>query len=143
MDVNSISALSIKDLDAIKTQIDSLFNEVKASKELLEEALCVKFSDKTHELLTLAGQDTGTVSFEQEDYLISAQIPKKVTWDQDKLSSLIARIPTEERNKYIETNYKINEQRYLAYFPLSLRDILDEAREVSTGKLKLSLKLKG
>jgi len=140
--IDAISSLSMKELDAIKNEVESRFNAAKEQKEIIEEVLNIRFYKKTQELLNKQGTDTGTIHFEEEDFLVSAMIPKKVIWDQEKLSILIDQLPNEERNRYIETTYKVNEQRYLANFPLSLRGIFDEAREVSTGKLKLTLKLK-
>src|ERR1700679_2259315 len=142
MGVDIISALPIQDLCILKNEVDFLLKEAKEQSDILEEALAKRFSNKTQEMLLETGRDSGTVNFEEQDYLISAQLPKKVTWDQDKLAELIIKIDPLERKKYVETSYKINEQRYLANFPISLRELLDEAREVSTGKLKISLKLR-
>jgi hypothetical protein len=141
MGADYISLLPLKDLDMLKSEIDMIFNDAKEQKEILEEALALRFLKKTNETLMAEGKDSGTIHFEEDSYIITANLPKKVTWNQDKLAAIIPTISPDDRNKYIETTYKIHEQKYLAYGPLSLRMVLDEARELSTGKPKFTLKL--
>lgn len=142
MDIKSIVALPLHELDTIRLQIEAMLEDLKSSKEILDTALEVRFSGKTSDLLAASGRDSGAVNFEEDDYLVSAQLPKKVTWNQDKLATLVSNLPIEDQTKYIETTYKINETRYLTYWPLPLRIMFDDAREVTTGKLKLTLKTK-
>ncbi|MEI6340050.1 MAG: hypothetical protein WCQ57_15950, partial [Verrucomicrobiota bacterium] len=55
------------------------------------------------------------VHFVEDHHKITADLPKKVVWDQNKLTDLVAKIPAEDRSGYIKTNYNIDERRYLMW----------------------------
>lgn len=72
-------------------------------------------------------------------YAITADLPKKVVWDQNKLSELIHKIPEEDRQQYIKTSYGIDERKYVAW-PETLKQFFIDARTMQLGKAKFSIK---
>jgi len=133
-----ISKLSVTDLLSLQARIDRLSAEVKRHKSILDNALELKFTDKAKSALQADGRDTGTVHFIEDHHKITADLPKKVVWDQSKLTDLIAKIPAEDRSQYIKVNYSIDERRYLMW-PETLKNFFSEARTVQVGKPKFSI----
>ena len=140
MQIDDIMTLPLSELDLIKQELEEAINDLDAYKDKLDDALNMRFMRKTQQLLNKDGRDSGTVHFEEEEYEVTVNLPKKVVWDQEKLAAIIQDIPQTERDKYIDTIYKIHEQHYLMYCPLHLRDKLDQAREVTTTKPKFKFK---
>ena len=133
-----ISKLSVADLLSLQARLDKISTEVKRHKGSLDNALELKFSDKAKSALQADGRDTGTVHFVEDNYKITADLPKKVIWDQNKLTDLVAKIPAEDRSGYIKTNYNIDERRYLMW-PETLKNFFSDARTVQVGKPKFSI----
>ena len=133
-----ISKLSVADLLSLQARLDKISTEVKRHKGSLDNALELKFSDKAKSALQADGRDTGTVHFVEDHHQITADLPKKVIWDQNKLTDLVAKIPAEDRSQYIKTNYNIDERRYLIW-PETLKNFFSEARTVQVGKPKFSI----
>lgn len=133
-----ISKLSVADLLSLQARLDKISTEVKRHKGSLDNALELKFSDKAKGALQADGRDTGTVHFVEDHHKITADLPKKVVWDQNKLTDLVAKIPAEDRSQYIKTNYNIDERRYLMW-PETLKNFFSDARTVQVGKAKFSI----
>lgn len=140
MTINSISSLSINDLVSLKMEIETRYNEAKQQKEMLEEALEVRYLNKAKSLLADNGQNTGTIHFLEENYTISATVPKKVNWDQGKMECIIRGMTYEQRAQYIDITYKVHEQKFLTHCPPTIRQQLETAREVISGKMKIVFK---
>lgn len=134
-----ISKLSIADLLSLQARLSSVLAEAKRHKTILDNALELKFSSRAKEALQADGRDTGTVHFVDDNYAITADMPKKVVWDQNKLSELIHKIPEKDRKQYIKTSYSIDERKYVAW-PETLKQFFSDARTVQLGKAKFSIK---
>jgi len=134
-----ISKLTVSDLLSLQARLSSLLAETKRHKNILDNALELKFSDQAKAALQADGRDTGTAHFIEDNYAITADLPKKVVWDQNKLSELIDRIPAEDRKQYIKTSYSIDERKYVAW-PETLKKFFSDARTVQIGKAKFSIK---
>ncbi|MBX3457007.1 MAG: hypothetical protein KF820_01420 [Candidatus Paracaedibacteraceae bacterium] len=133
-----ISQLSSEDLRSLMERLTEMAECLKKRKTLLEDGLNLKFSQMAQDKLKLDGRDTGTIRFDDGAYTIVAEMPKKVVWDQEKLETIIDKIPAGERKHYAKATYAIDERKYLSWSD-DLRKFFDEARSVHLGKPKFQI----
>ncbi len=137
-DARKISKLSVDDLHCLQTQIEALLKRLKQDKALLEEALTLKFLDAAKAELNRQQLDAGTVSLHEDSHLITAELRKKVTWDQRKLPRLINSLPEGIRKSLVKIQYSIDERQYLK-LPEMLKAIVKDARTVSISKTHFTI----
>lgn len=116
-------------------QIDEALGQVKAQKAWIDGVLNLKYGHKADEHRHQHGKDTGTVHFDDRGVTITADLPKKPTWDQTKLAEIAARIAASGDNpaEFLDITYKVAERKYTAW-PEHLRKAFEPARTLATGK---------
>ncbi len=67
--------------------------------------------------------------------MIVADLPKKVSWDQDRLAAMAERIRAagDDPAEYLEIAYRVPERRFSAW-PEAMREGFARARSETTGK---------
>ena len=82
-----------------------------------------------------AGKDTGIVHFDDGRVRVTAELPKRVEWDQKRLAEIVRRIAEggEDPAEYVETAYRVSETKFNAW-PESLKSAFAPARTLKTGK---------
>ncbi len=140
MNTKELSALEIFELADLCEQVAKLLSHAKELKEKLDDALNLRFSETVKENLRLENKDTGTTKFTESGFQIVAEVPKKVTWDAQKMEEIIKTIPESHRRDYIKTTYSIDERRY-ANFSYEYQQLFKPARTVTPGKTKFQIKL--
>lgn len=90
----------------------------------------------------VAGKDSGVVHFDDGEVRITADLPKKVEWDQALLASLEARIAANGDNprEFIDVSYRVSETKFSAWAS-ALREQFIPARTVKVGKPSFRLAL--
>lgn len=140
---DDLDRLSIGDISALPP--DLLFNlqtaalaetaRVKRLRDRLEAGIVQRYEAAAAAERAAQGKSSGTVRIEDQGIVVIADLPKKVTWDQDQLAAMATRIreghgdPTE----YLEIAYRVPERRYGAW-PEALREGFAAARFETTGK---------
>ena len=107
----------------------------KAVVDHLDRALDLKYSKQAHALRLAAGKDTGVVHFDDGHVQVTADLPKKVDWDQKKLADLVCRMTANGDNpaEYVEISYRVSETKFNAW-PETLKSAFAPARTLKTGK---------
>ena len=94
LDIEAIAALTAPELACI---MDDLA-EQKASLALIEDrfriALDRKYGARARQRRTEEGKDAGVVRFEDNGFVVIADMPKRVKWDQEKLQHAVEIIRT-------------------------------------------------
>ena len=69
------------------------------------------------EVRSASGKDTGTVRFDEGDFTIVADLPKRVDWDQDRLAATVERIRAagDDPAEYVDISFKVPERNYVAW----------------------------
>jgi hypothetical protein len=136
LDVEAIAALTAPELACI---LDDLA-EQKASLTLLEDkvrnALDRKYGARARQRRAEENKDTGTVRFEDNGFVIIADLPKRVKWDQDKLKHAVEIIRTgwgDDPAEYVKTKLDVSEAAF-ANWPRPVRELFVPARTVETGR---------
>lgn len=119
----------------LKNDAADLLSAAKAIGEHIDRALSIKYTEQAHQLRLAAGKDTGIVHFNDGPVRISAELSKKVEWDQKQLAVIAQRIAEngEKPAEYIELTYKVSESKYNAW-PETIRTAFSPARTLKPGK---------
>lgn len=108
---------------------------LKQSDDLLHAALNYRYAERASILREAKGSNTGTVSMSDGDFTIRADLPKRVEWDQQKLSEAVETIRSwgEKPEDYVTVEVKVAESRFTAW-PQSIRAVFEPARTVGAGR---------
>ena len=133
--VGNLAEQSAESLFEIKSNATDFFTLAKALVEHVDQALELKYCAQAHALRLAAGKDTGVVHFDDGRVHISADLPKKVEWNQARLAEITRRIAANGDNpaEYVEISYRVSETKFNAW-PESLKSSFAAARTLKTGK---------
>lgn len=135
--------MSAQELAQLPTELLAILleetGEVKAfaaqCAEKLHAAMEAKFGPIADERRQAEGKDTGRVSFDDGEFVVRADLPKRVEWQQDELERAIEVITSwgESPRDFVTVKLAVPETKYKAW-PASIRKVFEPARVVSTGK---------
>jgi hypothetical protein len=138
--LQDIAVLPVELLAILQRDIDERLKRDKAAKARLDGALEVRFATRATEARQAQSKDTGTVRFDDGDFTIVADLPKRVDWDQDRLAAMVERIRAagDDPTEYVDIAFKVPERKYAAW-PEAIRAGFEPARLVRTGTLKIEI----
>ncbi len=112
-------------------------------KEWLEGAITLKYRKQLERERELNEKDTGVVHIEDEGFLLSQDIPKRIEWDQKALQRLAEVLSQqgEDPKEYIDVELSVSERKYQAW-PPSISDRFEPTRKLIPGKPRLTVKRK-
>jgi hypothetical protein len=134
-------------LDEIQVMLaDADSKETEAKKIRTRAAILLKdaYGEQLNKKLAEKDEPYGTVNHAVGDYLIVADFPKKVTWDDKKLKVIAGEIQNEWKESpesYIDIKYNVSEAKYKAW-PDSLKEKFNGARTLERATTKITLKKK-
>ncbi|AKQ56418.1 Uncharacterised protein [Bordetella hinzii] len=130
-----LAALQSEALFQLKNDAADLLSVARAIVEHIDRALDLKYADRAHALRLAAGKDTGVVHFDDGHVRITADLPKRIEWDQQRLAEVVRRIANggEDPTEYVEISYRVSETKFNAW-PESLKSAFAPARTLKTGK---------
>jgi hypothetical protein len=142
MPVGEIAALPADQLALLQEAAQQNLQRAKTVSDWLEGAIALKYADRAAECRRDAGKDTGTVRLNDGNVTVTADLPKRIDWDQAMLAQIAENIAAagEDPAEFIETTLKVSERKYAA-LPESWRKGFEPARTVRTGKPKFRLVL--
>jgi hypothetical protein len=140
LSAKEISRLEIRDLRDLNEQMAKLASHTRELKEKLEDGMNLRFSESVKNNLRSENKDTGTTRFCDGAFQIIAEVPKKVTWDPEKMEELVKRIPDERRKEIVKITYAIEERKYSS-LPHEYQEMFREARTITPGKTKFQIVL--
>ena len=139
-----IAALPVELLAILQREIDERLKRDKAAKSRLDAALTVRYATRAAEERQALSKDTGTVRFDDGDFTVVADLPKRVEWDQFQLAAMVERIRAagDDPTEYLDIAFKVPERKYVAW-PEAIRQGFEPARTVKTGALKVEIRAQG
>jgi len=142
MPIGDIAALPADQLALLQGEAEAALQAAKTVADWLAGALALRYSERARALRNDSGKDAGTVRFEDGAVTVTADLPKKVDWDQAVLAGLIDRIRAagDDPSDYVEVSYKVPERKFTAW-PAPIRENFAPARTVRTGKPTFTLTL--
>jgi len=135
MTVDQAQALPVDHLAMLLEDVAYLKADAKWLDDVLNDALARRYSPAAADIRKAEGKDTGTVSITEDEFVIRADLPKKVEWDDDILANVETKLRDmgEDPTEYIVVKRTVKESAYNGW-PSSLRSMFEPARTVSTGK---------
>ena len=131
-------------------EVDDIANDVKELKELHEDLILLKgvadslrtlekkvcerrYSQRVESRLRGENKDTGTVTFDEEEFSVKATIRKAVTWDTNTLWEALNKVEedfgSEVAKNISDITVKVSENKYKDADP-RIQLILEESRTV-------------
>ena len=119
----------------LKNNAANLLASAKALAAHIDRALELKYAERAQTLRLAVGKDTGVVHFDDGPVRVTADLPKRVSWDQKQLAEIVHRIEASgvDPAEYVEISYRVPESRFNAW-PESIRQSFEPARILKTGK---------
>jgi hypothetical protein len=135
-----IAELPVELLATLQREIEGAAKRLKAVTARFNNALEVRYATRAAEARRACNKDTGTARFDDGEFTIVADLPKRVEWDQQKLAFLIERIRAagDDPAEYVEISFKVPERKYAAW-PEAIRQGFAPARTVKAGSLKIQI----
>ena len=135
MPIAEITDLSAEMLAVLQDQADAALKSARTLKDWLDGAISLKFGERAREARAALGRDTGTVRFSDGAITVVADLPKKVDWDQAKLSALVETIRAsgDDPSQYVEISFSVSERAFGAW-PDAIRRTFEPVRTLRTGK---------
>ena len=135
MPIAKITGLSAEMLAVLQDEADAALKSARTLKDWLDGAISLKFGERAREARVALGRDTGTVRFSDGAITVVADLPKKVDWDQAKLSALVETIRAsgDDPSQYVEISLSVSERAFGAW-PDGIRRTFEPARTLRTGK---------
>ena len=121
-------------------QAEDDLRRAKMVKDWLHDILTQKYADQAKAMRGRIGKDTGTVHISDDDIVIISNLPKKVEWNQEKLSQIIEKLLSEGWNiqQLATREFKVSERKFND-LPSGVRAQLEEARTINVGKESFKL----
>ena len=134
--VQQIAALPVSELARLSREADANMRIAKSITASLEDALEYRYGPRAKQARAPEAKDTGTVRFEDNGFIIAAELPKRVKWDQQRLKELVELISSnwgEDPADYVKVKFEVSERAYESW-PPRLKELFTPARTVETGK---------
>ncbi len=148
IDIATIKHMPIGDIMQMKPavlltlvrQADDDLRRAKMVKDWIQGILAEKYSDQAKVMREQLGKDTGAVRLEDDGITVVADLPKKVEWDQKKLSATIEKLLDEGWNiqQLATQTFKVSERQFND-LPSGVRSMFEDARTIKVGKLSFKL----
>ncbi len=141
--VGDIIALPAEHLALLQAEAREAVEAAKRMQDWIEAAIALRYEQRAVGARAAAGKDTGTVRFDDGEVEVTAELPKRVEWDQRRLADLAEQIRAggEDPGEYLEVSFKVPERAYVAW-PERIRQAFEPARTVRTGRQTFRLTLK-
>lgn len=142
MSVSQLAALSPIQKQEINHNLDAAIEWLKKARGKFDAAMEQSYGELARASRLEAGKDFGAIHFTDGPLRITADVPKRVAWDQAQLAALADRISAagDKVADYIDTDYSVSESRFNAW-PSTLKETFAKARTVKPGKASYRLAL--
>jgi hypothetical protein len=139
-----LAHLPVELLAILQSETEEKLNRARAAKARLDAALTIRYAGRAEEERQAQRKDTGTVRFEDGDFIVVVDLPKRVDWDQERLGEIVERIRAagDDPAQYVDVAIKVPERKYTAW-PEAIRAVFEPARTVRTAALKVELLPRG
>ncbi len=133
--VKQASALPMEELAMLCEDLAALKAKVKSYDYTLHSIFLDRYAENSADLRAENGKETGSVRINDGNYVIVADLPKVVDWDQSELAKSVEKIRKtgEPIDQYVTVKYTVAESKWNAW-PESLRSIFAPARSVGVGR---------
>ncbi|WP_019560805.1 hypothetical protein [Caldimonas manganoxidans] len=142
MSIGQLAALPPEQKAEISRHLDEALAWLKQARAKFDAALDAAYGEQARAERLAAGKDFGVVHLNDGPLRVTVDLPKRVAWDQARLSEMARRIAAagERVEDYLDVEYSVSESRFNAW-PAALRAQFEAARTVKPGKPAFRLAL--
>src|SRR5690606_29005858 len=117
MAVGDVAPLPAEQLALLAEGANAALRSARTTCDWLDGAIALKDTDRDAMARMEAAKDTGTVRFDDGDFTVVADLPKRVDWDQDRLAAIVERIRAagDDPAQYVDVAFKVPERKYAAW----------------------------
>lgn len=135
MTADRIAALPVDAQAQVASNIAALKVEVKRMEDTFLAGMVLAYQEQAQAQRKASGKDTGAVTLALDGYVVRADSPKKVEWDQSELRKAMDTIRGwgEDPAEYMAIVLSVPESKYNA-LPRVVKAIFEPARTVSHGR---------
>lgn len=136
MPLGDIAALPPDQLALLIEEAAGALDRARRLKDRLHGALDLKYGARACAARATGSKAIGAVRFQDGDFVVIADLPKRVRWDQTRLAEAVETIRrdwNDDPEQYVRSELKVAETAY-ASWPAAIRRLFDPARTVETGK---------
>ena len=135
-----VASQPIEVLAALAASLAEMKTFVADAEARLNAGLDARFGDCARQLRATDGKDSGRVRLADGLFVIVADVPKRIDWDQDKLAAIVTRIRQsgDDPAEYVRTTYEVSERAYTTW-PSPIRSLFEPARTVKLGKPRYAI----
>lgn len=135
-----VAILPVDQIAALLEDVAELKADAKRLDDLLHQGMFARYADRAAELRRAEGKDTGTASIPDGDFVVKADLPKKVEWDQAKLREAEDTVRSwgEDPAQYLTAVLSVPESRFTAW-PYAIKRVFAPARTLGTGRQTFKL----
>ncbi len=141
MTVAELAVLPAATFVSLRAEIDRIAEEADRLDAKLNAALDHRYGSRARQERASQDKDTGTVRFEDNGFIVVADLPKRVKWNQQRLRELVELIGSqwgENPADYVKVKFDVSERAYDSW-PPRLKELFTPARTVETGKASYEL----
>lgn len=133
--IGELIKLKPQTLQTLIRQADDDLRRAKMVKDWLHGILAHKYEDQAATLRQQTGKDTGIIRLEDDGFTVVCDLPKKIEWDQEKLSRIIEKLTAEgwQTQQLAKIELKVSERTFNE-LPSGTRALFEDARTISYGK---------
>ena len=133
--MSELETLPLSELDRLIRRVTSAEETARQYRQFLQAVMHHRFNERAQQLRQDAGKSTGTVRFENDGYMVVADLPKRPEYDQKKLKDAVEALRKwgENPDDYVSVEIKVSEAKYGAW-PPAVRKLFEPARTLKTGK---------
>lgn len=142
MSISQIAALPPAQLQEAHTNLLTLQSAIKSLLDRFHTAFEQRYADQARAVRQANGRDFGVCHLNDGSLRITVDVPKRISWDQDRLAEIAQRIAAagDKVSDYIDIEYSISESRFNAW-PAILKESFTKARTAKPGKASYRLAL--
>ncbi len=131
-----VALLPIEVLSALAAGIAEMKALVAESEARLNAGIDLRFSARAAAARAQVGKQAGTVRIDEGDFVVIADLPKRVKWDHSRLAEameIIRRDWNDDPAQYVRIELKVAETAYGSW-PAAIRRLFEPARTVEIGR---------
>jgi len=135
MSVAQLAALAPERKHEIDRHLTAAADGLKKARAKLDAALEQSYGDQARAARGESGKDFGVVHVHDGEVRVTVDVPKRVSWDQARLSAIARSIAAagERIEDYLDVAFSVSESRFNNW-PPALRTQFEGARTVKPGK---------
>ena len=136
LSIGEMSQLAINQFYYLFKDAEEDLAHAQKVRQWVIAAIAMKYEAHIEAKRLRTGSKTGTIHIDDDGFRLTTNLPNKPSWDQKKLSQIVADIEKQGDNpkEYVEisTKYTVPENKYKAW-PESIRNVFKPARVPGVG----------